>query len=1195
MFMHSPSISRQRGFALGLASLFAALTAAAASAQTIEFNRDVRPILSANCFFCHGPDEAQRKAKLRLDLDTDVFADRDGHRVIEPGSPDASELYRRLVTTDHGDLMPPPEAKKTLSAAEIATVRRWIEQGAKYEGNWAFIPPTKPSLPSIEQTDWARNEIDYFIAARNESAGVAQSAEASRESLIRRATFDLTGLPPTEDEVVAFLNDASPNAYARMVDRLLSSQAYGEHMGRFWLDIVRYGDTHGLHLDNYREMWPYRDWVIRAFNENKPFDAFTTEQLAGDLLPNPTVDQLIASGYNRCNVTTSEGGSIEEEVYVRNVVDRVETTGVVFMGLTLGCAVCHDHKFDPLTMKDFYSMFAYFNSIDGGALDGNRKDHRPILKVPTDLQTRDLARWKKEVAEIKKDLAASISRVDAAQRVWEETLTPRAENPAWDWEVVDPETFASAGGATLAKLKDKSVLASGDNPAKETLEIVGKLTSGKFGSIRLEVLTHESHTAKSLARSSNGNAVLSEFVAEVSPVGKPDKKEKVVFKRATAEYEQQNGDFKIGNAIDGKQDTGWAVDGHNRKENCEAVFVAEKPFGFADGSELRCRLEFQTKFAQHHFGRVRLSVSKTVDLPAIEPRIELGDWYSVGTFTSASYGKRSFNGKFGPEGKPFKAEQKFSDNGETFGWIHHPEWTDGVIHCDLPGTESATYLYRRVYSSDAQKVTIHTGSSDALKIFVNNKQVFGKNEAREVAANQDKTEISLKEGDNDLMLKVINWRGDAGFYFRIESPHIKAPNDVARIAGIASDKRTPEQAGRIRDYFRHHVTGNRELVAQRARLFAAQKALSDVERAMPSTLIYRERKQPREAFMLIRGNYDQKGEKIGRRTPSALPPMAEGLPNNRLGLAKWLLDSEHPLTSRVAVNRFWQQAFGHGLVKTSGDFGSQGELPSHPALLDWLAVDFRENGWDVRRLMKQLVMSATYRQSSSLSAGMAQRDPENRMFARGPRFRLDAEMLRDQALALGGLLTRKLGGPGVRPPQPDGLWLAVGYSGSNTVNFYPDEGDKIYRRSVYTFWKRTSPPPQMTAFDAPSRESCTVQRERTNTPMQALLLLNEPQYVEAARCLAQRAWHEGGTTAETRAAFLFRQAAVRGANEGELKELLSVYRDHLAEFKKSTDAAKALLAVGATKPDTSIPAAELAAWTMVANLILNLDEVITKG
>lgn len=1166
-----------------------------ANAQTVEFNRDVRPILSANCFFCHGPDEAQRKAKLRLDIDADVFAKRDGLKVIEPGKPDASELHRRLVASDHDDLMPPPETKKTLSAFEIATVRRWIEQGAKYEGNWAFIPPTWSSLPSIEQTDWARNEIDYFIAARNESDGVAQSAEASRESLIRRATFDLTGLPPTRDEVVAFLDDASPNAYERVIDRLLSSQAYGEHMGRFWLDVVRYGDTHGLHLDNYREMWPYRDWVIRAFNENKSFDEFTTEQLAGDLLPKPTVDQMVASGYNRCNITTGEGGSIQEEVYVRNVVDRVETTGVVFMGLTLGCAVCHDHKFDPLTMKDFYSMFAYFNSIDGGALDGNRKDHRPVLKVPTDLQVRDLARWRTEIETIRKDLAASISRVDAAQRVWEESLRPRVEKPAWDWRIVDPETFTSAGGATLKRLKDKSVLASGDNPKKETLEIVGKLKGGKFASIRLEALTHDSHTAKSLARSNNGNAVLSEFVAEVSPVGKPEENERIVFKRATANHEQNDGDFLIANAIDGKQGTGWAVDGHNRKENCEAVFVAEKPFGFPDGAELRCRLEFQTVFAGHHFGRVRLSVSKSVAPPPMETRIELGDWYSVGTFTSASYGKRSFNGKFGPEGKPFKAEQKFSDNGETFGWVHHPEWTDGVIHGDLPGTESATYLYRRIYSSIAQKVVIHTGTSDAIKIFVNNKQVLGKNEAREVAANQDRTEISLKEGDNDLMLKVINWRGDAGFYFRMESPHIMAPNAVAKIAGIAPDKRTADQADRIRGYFRHHVTGNRELAERRSQLFAAQKALSDVERVLPTTLIYRERKEPREAFMLIRGNYDQKGEKIGRRTPAALPPMARGLPNNRLGLAKWLLDSKHPLTARVAVNRFWQQAFGHGLVKTSGDFGSQGELPSHPALLDWLAVDFRENGWDVKRLMKQLVMSAAYRQSSSLSAGMAQRDPENRMLARGPRFRLDAEMLRDQALALGGLMTRKLGGPSVRPPQPDGLWHAVGYSGSNTVQFYADEGDKIYRRSVYTFWKRTSPPPQMTAFDAPSRESCTVQRERTNTPMQALLLLNEPQYVESARGLAQRAWHEGGKTAETRAAFMFRQAAVRGANEGELKELLAVYRDHLAEFQKNPDAAKALLAVGATSPAAAIPAAELAAWTMVANLILNLDEVITKG
>jgi len=1166
-----------------------------AAGNKVDFNQDVRPLLSANCFHCHGPDENKREAKLRLDVEEGMFERRNGGAIVAKGDADSSLLFQRMVTSDHGELMPPPETNKKLTTVEIATIRRWIEEGAEFSGHWAYIPPQRAPIPAIENAEWPRNEIDYFIAARNETAGLSQSAEAGRESLLRRVTFDLTGLPPTLDEIDAFVADDSPNAYRKAVDRLLNSQAYGEHMARFWLDVVRYGDTHGLHLDNYREMWPYRDWVIGAFNDNKPYDEFTIEQIAGDLLPNPTTAQLIASGYNRCNVTTSEGGSIEEEVYVRNVIDRVETTGTVFMGLTLGCAVCHDHKFDPFTMSDFYSMFAYFNSIDGGALDGNRKDHRPIIKAATELQTRDLKLWKSEIARIKKGLASPNAGLDAAQLAWEKTLKPRPGEPKHDWKLLDPETFASKGGATLQKQKDKSLLAAGKNPAKETYQIEAKLAKGRFGAIRLEALTDPSHTKKSLARSSNGNAVLTTFTAEIMPAGKPDQCQPIKFTRAWADHEQSDGDFKIANAIDGKDDTGWAVEGHNKAERREAIFVANKPFGFDAGSLLRVKIGFNSRFAQHNFGRVRLAVSKASELPAPAPRIELGDWYSMGDFTTASYGRRSFNRAFGPEGKPFKADQKFSDNGEQRVWIHHPEWTDGVIHGDLPGNESATYLYRKIWSSKAQKAVIQTGSSDAIKVLVNNKAVLSKNEEREIAPNQDRIEISLKAGDNDLMLKVLNWQGDAGFYFRMESPHAVAPDEIARIAAIAPAKRNPEQTKRIRAYFRHHASIDSSLVAQRNSLFAAQKSLTDTERAVPSTLIFRERKEPREAFMLVRGNYDQKGDKMSRRTPLSLPPMAEGLPNDRLGFANWLLDPKHPLTARVAVNRFWQQAFGVGLVKTSEDFGSQGSPPSHQDLLDWLAVDFRESGWDIKRLMKQIVMSATYRQSATVSAEHLERDPENRLLARGPRFRLDAEMLRDQALSASGLLVKKIGGPSVKPPQPDGLWKAVGYSGSNTVQFYADKGDKVFRRSVYTFWKRTSPPPQMTAFDAPSRESCAPRRERTNTPLQALVLLNEPQYIEAARNLAERALRKGGATAESRAALMFRLATSRHANDGEIKELIAVLNDHLKEFKANADRAKELIHVGSGTPDDSIPAAELAAWTMVANLILNLDETITKG
>ncbi len=822
-------------------------------------------------------------------------------------------------------------------------------------------------------------------------------------------TLDLTGLPPTLDELDEFLGDEEPGAYERVVNRLLGSQHFGEHMARFWLDAARYGDTHGLHLDNYREMWPYRDWVIGAFNRNLPFDQFVIEQLAGDLLPDATDDQLIATGFNRCHVTTNEGGSITEEVYVRNVVDRVVTFSTVFMGVTFECTRCHDHKYDPFTMNDFYSLFGYFNSLDGNPMDGNRKDPAPVLRVPTTTQRAQMAEFAERVATLETKLKSPWPAVDAEQQAWEQSL-------------------------------------------------------------RAQVAT---------------------------------------------------------------------------------------------GNEL--------------------------------PQIGLGQWHVLGPFVDVR--RYLFSRKHGPEGNPVDLKQSFqSADGSTLSWEPRPEWTDGQIHSDLSGDLAANFLYRLINSPDERSVQVFLGSDDAIKVFLNGEQVFANDTSRGVAADQDSIELKLQPGSNELLLKVINYGGQTGFYFRTDAEAATMPPEIAQILQRADEDRSDEQRAELRDFYRIKVSGLEEIKEAQAEIARLREATAEVERGIATTLIWREKKEPVTAYLLKRGEYDQRAGERPRAVPTALPGLPEGVPNDRLGLARWLVSGQHPLTARVTVNRFWQQVFGTGLVKTSEDFGTRGERPSHPELLDWLAMEFVADGWDIKAMMERLVLSSTYRQSSHLTPEKLARDPANRLVSRGPRFRLDAEMLRDQALAVGGVLSDRMGGPSVKPPQPDGLWFAVGYSGSNTVRFKPDQGhDLIHRRTIYTFIKRTAPPPQMSTFDGPSRESCSVRRERTNTPLQALLLFNDPQYVEAARGLAQRTLREAGPTPEARAQQMFRRCTCRWPTEEELADLMSGYEADLAEFSRSPESAQQLLQTGSTPIPPELDPNELAAWTMIGNLLLNLDEVLTKN
>lgn len=1002
----------------GLKSIVCSLLAVAvgplgrSAAAEIEFSRDIRPILSEHCFACHGPDEAERQGGFRLDVAESALGEADsGLRPIVPGDPSASEVVERITTADPDLRMPPVDGHKALTDEQIDLLTRWVAGGAPWQQHWALAAPERPDLPEVRDSQWPQGAIDAFILQRLEAAELLPNPQADRATLLRRVTFDLTGLPSTPAELRAFLDDDRPGAYERVVDRLLESPHFGEHMARHWLDAARYGDTHGLHLDNYREMWPYRDWVVRAFNENTPFDQFTIEQLAGDLLPDATDDQLIATGFNRCHVTTNEGGSIAEEVLVRNVVDRVDTFSTVFLGLTMGCSRCHDHKYDPFTMRDYYAMFAYFNSLDGDPMDGNRKDPAPVLRAPTAEQRRNLAELKQSIEQVQEQLNGDWPHIDAMQREWERSLVRRA---------------------------------------------------AETGEAAREVLT-------------------------------------------------------------------------------------------------------------------------------------LGDWHWVGPFGDVvRYLKKRSHG---PEGKEIDLSETFTVDGDkVVRWQRRPDWTDGKVHNDLPGNPAANFLYRRLAVSKPTAVKFSLGSDDGIRVFHNGREVLENLAARAAEADQETLELELAEGVHHLLIKILNYRGNSGFYFDVQSDQLVMPEQIIDFAQIGIEDRTTEQRNRLRDFYRNAVCQAPELTVLQDELKRLREAQSTVDGQVPTTLVWREREEPRQARMLNRGEYDQPGEEVARATPNALPRMQDDLPNDRLGLAQWLIAPEHPLFARVAVNRFWQQVFGVGLVETAEDFGSQGTPPSHPELLDRLACDFRDSRWDVKNLMKQLVTSATYRQASHVDALALQVDPANRLLSRGPRFRLDAEMLRDQALAVSGLLVNKIGGPSVKPPQPSGLWKAVGYSGSNTVQFAADSGpDKVYRRSLYTFIKRTSPPPQMNTFDGPSRESCTVRRERTNTPLQALLVLNDPQYVEAARGLAERAMREAGSNAEDRAAYLLQLAIGRQPQVIEIQELVEAFEQELARYRENRGAAEALIAVGSTAPDEQLDAVELAAWTLTANVVLNLDEVVTKN
>ncbi len=1176
----------------------------------ISYNQQIRPILSNNCFPCHGPDSAARKAGLRLDNAEDAYRDRDGFAAIAPGNSSDSLLVERIFAEDSDDIMPPPKTHKSLDDAERATIRLWIEQGAQYEPHWAWVTP-KRSTPPLPSTGATATAVDGFIRTRLEQESLPWKPRASREALIRRATFDLTGLPATLSEIDSFLEDQEPDSWRRVLDRLLDSPRFGEHWGRMWLDAARYADTHGLHLDNYREMWPYRDRVIELFNENPPYDQFLLGQLAGDLIPDGDLDDQISSGFVRAHPTTSEGGAINDEYRMIYSVDRTNTFGTVFLGMTLGCAQCHDHKFDPVTQKEYYGLYSFFNNTTEAEMDGNAKAHAPVVKVPTMEQSSMLGQLTEELKSAIERRDAPNEEMDSAQANFESDWREQANR----WMVMTPESLTSTGGSTIEALPDRSHLFTGANPATDTYTFTALIDGATHRAIRLEGLVDPSMPANGPGRSSNSNVVLSEIEAQVvsvdgelNPIGEPTP---ILFSSAWADHEQPK--FPVSAAIDGDQsssDKGWAVSGFDLKENRTAIFTSDQPVGLEGTVRVTVKLLFHSQFAHHAFGRVRLSVAPNPHPAAQETR-----WVDE---AGAHYGETHLDASQG-------------------AW----NWVDGEDHPVHSGQQSRLQqvetdrIYQHYFLKSPRPLEVKEGDRLFAWVWIDEAAPtqtvmvqFHSNNSWDHRAFWGEDRISFGPiGEDVVAHRPMGDLPALGQWVRLEvsADHVGLPKgsiidgmaftqfggkaywDDAGVLGYADmlqmepllsvppEQRSEQESMRLRRWYRQRHSPDYAQVLQDIDQLGEDQG--SLEKKIPTTLVASERMQRRETRLLNRGQYDDPvGDPIEPGIPEFLPPFPDDTPKNRLGLARWLTDPDHPLLARVTVNRIWQSLFGTGLVKTTEDFGSQGEWPSHPELLDWLAREFVDTGWDLKKTIRMLMLTDSYCQQSITTALDLEKDPENRLLSRGPRFRLEAEMIRDQALFLSGLLVEKMGGPGVKPYQPEGLWKAVGYSDSNTVRFSKDSGDALYRRSIYTFWKRTSPPPFLAILDAPNRETCVVRRERTNTPMQALLLLNDIQYVECARQLASRIHREAGELDdEQKLNSLWRMATGRKPTELELEEIHSFLIEMRQHYLVHTEDALQLLMVGDSPAGDQLEPAEHAAWAMVCSLILNLDEVVTKG
>jgi hypothetical protein len=1049
-----------------LGFLLGRIAAVSLSAETVEFSRDIRPILSDACFQCHGPDEKHREADLRFDDPQSVLEDRGDYAAVVPGARERSELWRRINSSDPDQRMPPPASPRRLSPVQIERLGKWIDEGAKFQGHWAFVPPVRPALPKVEDARFNRQPIDRFVYAVMRDKQLSPSPEAAREILLRRASLDLTGFPPTPEEVEAFVHDSSPDAYDRAVDRLFESPHFGERMALDWMDAARYGDTSVFHADGPRDMWVWRDWVIEAFNANMPFDQFTVEQLAGDLLPDATWRQRVATGFNRNNATTDEGGLIEEEYRVEYVVDRVKTTSMVWLGLSMECGQCHDHKYDPISQVDYYRFFAFFNQAADPGSQTRNGNQTPVVEVPHE----------KHLAKIP-ELEARLGRLQSELNAIRDGS--RGEFSQW-----------LAGHSQAAKPAEVPQ----DAVAHFTLDSLTALGEAGQG---LPNRAHESEFAV-LHTDPDRRPIVEGYDVDALAVGAS------TFASAAdlADFERDQS-FSYGC---------WVKAARFEGAPLARMDTANGYRGF----DLHLRPDALEAHFSHAWPGNAIKVEGKAEL-------EPDRWHHVMVTYDGS--SKAAGVQLFVDGKKLRVTAPVDKLSDT-------------IRTDKPFT-----IGRRTTTE------LFTGQVDDVRVF------------ERVLSGEEVRQLATVDSINSLLL-------------------------------LPEASRTAAHLERLREHYLmadHQAYGAtmRERIATEARIADYRKPLSTV-------MVMNDLPEMRMTYLLNRGQYDQpdKDRPVQPGVPAFLPQLAETRTANRLDMARWIVSRDNPLTARVIVNRYWRLVMGAGIVKTVEEFGSQGEWPSHPQLLDWLAVDFMENGWDVKRLLKQIVTSETYRQSSKSTPAQLRIDPENRYLSRGPRFRLQGEFVRDQALLASGLLTDTVGGPSVKPYQPPGIWNEVSLDGS--LRFQQDSGDKLYRRSIYTYWKRSAPAPSMTIFDAPSREKCTVRRSSTNTPLQALVVMNDPQFVEAARFLAQRVMREADSP-EARIERAYRLVTARAPSRETMAVLRQAFATEFAALQQSPARAEKLLAIGDTKRDGSLDAVEHAAWTIVASIILNLDETVTRG
>ncbi len=1024
----------------------------------VDFNFQVRPILSDKCYNCHGPDSRNRKAGLRLDIKEGAFGTTaSGARAVVPGDLEASELAWRISAADEAERMPPKSLGRSLSPREIDLLKRWIEQGAPWQAHWSFLPPTAATPPSVKHAGRVQNPLDYFVLARLEQEGLAPTSEASRERLIRRATFDLTGLPPTLAEIDAFLADRGPGSYERLVDRLLASPRFGERMAVDWLDLARYADTYGYQADVYRATWPWRDWVVSAFNADLSYDQFITWQLAGDLLPEASRAQVLATAFNRHHRQTNEGGSIEEEFRVEYVADRTNTFATAFLGLTLECARCHSHKYDPITQKEYYQLFSFFNSIDESGLYSHFTNAvpTPTLPLKTQEQERAVAAIEAQIKQAESELA----RLSNARR------------PAFEAWLKLPKRELEVAGLI------------GDFPLEENVggKVPNRADAAKPGQQTDNPEPVEGRIGKALRFSGENNLTL--------PLGNFDR-----FEPFSLSLWVKTPDHK------------------------DRAVILHRSMAWTDAGSRGYQLLIED--GRLSFGLIHFWPGNAVGIQSREP-VPLNQWAHVAiTYDGSS---RADGLALYVDGRPTPRE---------------------VVR-------------------DCLTKNITGGGNDHITI------------------GQRFRDRGFKNGEVDE-IKIFN---------RVLSPlevgQLRDGKTLTQALAAAPEKLDESQRRGLLAYYLSVVDGDYKSRQEALRL--QRKRRSELVDPVPEIMVMKELRQPRPAFLLKRGAYDAPAERVESNTPTSLPPFQSSWPRNRLGLARWLTAPDHPLTARVAVNRFWQAFFGHGIVATPEDFGSQGQLPTHPELLDWLARSFIDSGWDTKQLIRLIVTSATYRQTSDAPLELVAKDPDNLLLARGPRFRLPAEMIRDGALASAGILVGQFGGPPVKPYQPPGLWEE-----KSGLTYERDIGAGSHRRSLYSFWKRTSPPPAMLTFDATTREVCAVKRQTTATPLQALVLLNDPQFVEAARALAQCALKKGGSALSDRITFVFRSLTARQPDSRELATLTALYQEQYDEFRAGRADAHKLLEVGDVPRDPTLDPVECAAMTALAQAVFSYDETIMR-